>query len=308
MVAMTTKVTPELHVGCGTEIGPLTVFPVWAGGAGPDGLVMGLAAKLRVAEREGHPVVGQLVVTNDGPRSALLVEGELLEGGWQHRMVEHDVVIKPHTSVVVQVDCVEAGRWNGATAHVRRARRASAGLRATLATSAPADRQQAVWAEVADLDVALGDSPTGSFLHHLDGALDARLKPAEAVGMRRKIGALRPLDGQRGVVVGVSGQPVLLELYPSSAALSAALPDLLNGLLVDAVADGAPPVPTPGRRARRLGRSVSRRRIRLADDIDAGAGRCYGADTEHASVRGIAVADAWAHLTVFNRDHELLEV
>ncbi|MSY94722.1 MAG: hypothetical protein F2702_02325, partial [Actinobacteria bacterium] len=52
---MTTKKKriPELHVGRGQQAGPLTVFPVWTGAPSLAGLVMGLAADVAVAEREG---------------------------------------------------------------------------------------------------------------------------------------------------------------------------------------------------------------------------------------------------------------
>jgi hypothetical protein len=49
------------------------------------GLVTGDAATIKVAEREPHPVVSELVLTNAGSQPALLVEGELLEGGWRRR-------------------------------------------------------------------------------------------------------------------------------------------------------------------------------------------------------------------------------
>ena len=70
-----TKRIPELHVGRGQQVGPLTVFPVWTGAPAIAGLVMGLAAEVSVAEREGSPVVGELIVTNNGREPALLVEG-----------------------------------------------------------------------------------------------------------------------------------------------------------------------------------------------------------------------------------------
>ena len=256
---MTSMVMPQLHVGRGAQVGPLTVFPVWASTPGPVGLVTGRAARVRVAEREGSPVVGELVVTNVGDRPVLLVEGELLEGGWQHRVLQHDLVLAAAASMVAPVACVEAGRWHGGGGHARRARRASGSVRAALQVVAPMARQQEVWRRVAGYDAAMGPSATSSFVDHLDrlatpaGGSDSSQSRTTGAGpeldvavLVRQLRALRPIAGQRGVLVGVGGQPVLLELYPSTRALAAHLGELLTGLLLDAVATDAPIEATPG--------------------------------------------------------------
>ena len=158
---------PELHVGRGTGFGPLTVFPVWTGAAAPAGLVTGRAAHVDVAERADGPSVGELVVTNVGDRVALLVEGELLEGGWQHRALIHDVILSPGVSMAVAVACVEHGRWAGSSPLKRRARRASASVRAALHAASPG-MQNDVWQRIGRYDAALGGSPTQSYVDHLD--------------------------------------------------------------------------------------------------------------------------------------------
>ena len=323
MVKMMTM--PALHVGQGATAGPLTVFPVWAAEPGPAGLATGLAADVRVGERDGRPVVGQLVLTNTGSAPALLVEGELLEGGWQHRVLLHDLVLAPGRSMVAPVACVEAGRWGGGGQHARRARRASGAVRATLHTTSPSMRQGEVWRRVSGYDTAMGASATSSFLDHLDAfdsdraapSLDSRRppapggpaagpSPAEVDGWLREVRAVAPLDGQRGVVVGVAGQPVLLEVFPSSQALTEALPALLTGLLLDAVAAGAPVEPTPARRARRIVERLDGERFHRQEGVDAGLGVPQTLDTRSLAARGVAVDEVWAHLSVFNRTHPLL--
>lgn len=86
---------PQVHVGCGVYAGGVTVFPVWTAVRGVRGLDTGVRAQVGAAERAGSPVVGELVLTNEGLRPALLLEGELLEGGWQHRVVVQDLVLAP---------------------------------------------------------------------------------------------------------------------------------------------------------------------------------------------------------------------
>lgn len=67
---------------------------------------------MEVAELEDlSPDVNRVVLTNVGHSMALLVEGELLEGGWQHRVLQNDVVLVPGMPMVAAVACVEHGRW-----------------------------------------------------------------------------------------------------------------------------------------------------------------------------------------------------
>jgi hypothetical protein len=80
---------------------------------------------VQVDEREASPVVGELVLKNQGAKPALLVAGELFEGGWQHRALNKDILLVGGQQLVASVSCVEAGRWHGAKAQVRRFRRAS---------------------------------------------------------------------------------------------------------------------------------------------------------------------------------------
>ena len=84
-----TKQIPELHVGRGTQVGPLTVFPVWSSEPEVTSVSMGVGAQIEAVEREGSPVVCELIVKKTGSTTARLVEGELLEGGWQHRARPH---------------------------------------------------------------------------------------------------------------------------------------------------------------------------------------------------------------------------
>ena len=159
---------PEMHVGRGVGMGPLSVFPVWTGAAAPAGLVTGRAAHVDVAECADGPSVGELVVRNVGDRVALLLEGELLEGGWQHRALLHDMVLPPGVPMTVSVACVEHGRWGGSSPLKRQARRASPSMRAVLQAASPG-MQSDVWERVGRYEAApLGGSPTQSYVDHLN--------------------------------------------------------------------------------------------------------------------------------------------
>src|SRR3712207_5864629 len=95
-----------LHVGRARLVGAVSVFPVWTEDPAPAALDTGAAARVSVAERAGQGTVAELVVTNTGRRPALLLEGELLEGGLQHRALVGDLILAPRRSCVVEVACV----------------------------------------------------------------------------------------------------------------------------------------------------------------------------------------------------------
>ena len=318
---MTSMVMPQLHVGRGAQVGPLTVFPVWASAPAPVGLVTGRAARVRVAEREGSPVVGELVVTNVGDRTALLVEGELLEGGWQHRVLQHDLVLAAAASMVAPVACVEAGRWHGGGGHARRARRASGSVRAALQVVAPVARQQEVWRRVAGYDAAMGPSATSSFVDHLD-RLATPASGSDSAESRR------PGPGRSWTSPSWCGSCGRCARSPGSAASSWASagsrccwsctrrrgrwPRTWVSCSPGCCWTRWPPThpieATPGRRARRMVERLDGREATQDHHVDAGAGELFALDTEHAVVRGVTVDHAWAHLSAFNRQHPLLEV
>ena len=158
-------------------------------------------------------------------------------------------------------------------------------------------RQGRVWSEVSAYDRSMGASRTSSYVDHLDRLHSSNDRPKTPV-----------LDGQRGVIVGLAGQPVLLEIFPSHEGLTAGLPDLLAALMLDALASGGPSELTPGRRARRLVERLDGRHTHHSPALDAGSGDTFVLDTQYAALRGVALDDSWVHLTAFNRRHPLVEV
>jgi hypothetical protein len=222
---------PTLHVGQSTDLGGLSVFPIWTDAPIVSGLATGRAARVQVAEREGSPVVGELVLRNEGTKPALLVAGELFEGGWQHRALNHDILLVAGQQLVASVSCVEHGRWHGGTAQVRRSRRASMMVRSAQTIADGDDRQSSVWERVSRYDMAFGASPTASYVDHLNrraaplevgddgpgGACgDGQAQEAEAADARMaaelaaRIKNFRALPGQRGVLIGLGWNDQLL--------------------------------------------------------------------------------------------------
>lgn len=186
---------PALHVGRAAPFGTLTVFPLWTDAPAPTGLSFGLSEEVDISET---CTVEQLTVVNRTSMPLFLLEGELLEGGWQHRVVVHDFVLAADTRPAqVEVKCVEAHRWHGGESHTRTGRRASPSIRAALTGAAPEPTQAEVWNRVDHYGPVYGAFPTASYLDYLDH-LD---RQADSVAPD----LYRPLPGQRGVLVGAGG-------------------------------------------------------------------------------------------------------
>jgi hypothetical protein len=318
---------PTLHVGQGTHLGGLSVFPIWTNAPIVSGLATGRAARVQVAEREGSPVVGELVLKNEGAKPALLVAGELFEGGWQHRALNHDILLGAGQQLVASVSCVEHGRWHGATAQVRRSRRASMMVRSAQTIAHGDDRQHQVWERVSRYDTAFGASPTASYVDHLnrraapfaagddglgDGYGDGQAQEAEAAEaaeateLAARVKNIRVLPGQRGVLIGLGGQPAFLELFASPTGLRRHLPGLLEAAAIDAALLTAEP--TPGRRARRFAGLLANAPIGDELGADAGAGHGVASRSKYHEIRGLGWNDQLLHATVFNRRHPMMEV
>ena len=271
----------DVHLGRPLTRGSLTLFPVWNGRAVPArGYDVG-GSGLAVTERSGAPVVGELVVANTGRRPVLLLEGELLQGGHQHRVTSRTTVVEPGHPAVVPVRCVEQGRWSGARAHTRDGRRAPTSVRA-------ARSQGGTWAEVSRYEQRYARGDTSSFL---DAAA-----PAEAAAATLVRG-IEPLPFQSGVLVGIAGQPLLLEVYDSPRTLAAVWSQLLQAVALDAL--HAEPVPTPGRRARRFLDRV------LAVHATADDSRVAG-ETAYARLDASVWNGRSVHTVAVNPRHELV--
>ncbi|WP_299926123.1 DUF6569 family protein [uncultured Nocardioides sp.] len=225
-----------LHVGRGTSRGAMTVFPLWATTSGSCRYTT-QTKHLDVTEVESGPDVGTLMVGNAGNRPALVLEGQLFEGGWQHRMSMKSLLVGVHQRISVEVACVEQGRWSGGRGQRTRGRRATPYVRDAARWSG--DVQGEVWTRVARHTQGT-DNPTQSFVEHLD----------RVGGGLADWSDLQPLPGQAGVLIGIGGQPYVAEVFDSPHTLRRQLGPILEAAALDSQL--APPVETPGRRARRF--------------------------------------------------------
>ena len=123
-----------------------------------------LAQKTVTIEEVGQ--VNQLVASNKGKHSVYLQAGDIVKGGQQDRVLQHDTVLPPNAKrVALSAFCVEAGRWR---ARGSEPVRHFASSNATIMTKRQkmavkvAGNQGAVWDSVAAAQADMGSKVGGS--------------------------------------------------------------------------------------------------------------------------------------------------
>ncbi|GAB2855001.1 ARPP-1 family domain-containing protein [Nocardioides pacificus] len=278
----------DLHIGRGHTRGAMTVFPLWSATSGPGRYTLS-TRQLEVSEMDDGPDVGSLMVGNVGDRPALVLEGQLFEGGWQHRMATRPMLIGVHQRIPVEVACVEQGRWSGGSRQETRGRRATPYIRE--AVRGDVDVQGEVWTRVAR-HTAGSDNPTGSFVRRLD----------ESDATRSDWSDYRLLPGQSGVLIGVGGQPYVAEVFSHQLSLRRQLQPILEAAALDAL--HAPVEATPGRRARRF---IDRfGRTPLVVPRPAGLGMEHSGRTQYVDASVLRWQDDIVHTRMSNVRHPML--
>jgi len=245
-----------------------------------------------VSER-ATPDVTTLMVANTASRPLLLLEGQVLEGGWQNRMVARSVVVAPNDELAVDVVCVEAGRWSGRRRHADSCRRAATRVQAGLRGAG--DRQNEVWKRLSEYETRYGSNATSSFSEHANRAAD---------DVSRLTQGMRPFPGQIGIVIAISGYPLSAELFDSPLTLAEQYQSIVVAAAMDAV--GRPAEVTPSRRVRRfIDRATD---VQLRRTTAAGAGVTLVGNTEDASIALLRWQRRDVHTSLLNPRHELVGV
>ncbi|MEZ2392068.1 DUF6569 family protein [bacterium RCC_150] len=302
---------PQLHIGAGTQLGSLTVFPVWTNASGQLGISTGTGSHLEVAELASGPQVGKLSISNRGTTPALLLEGELLEGGHKHRICARDVILGVGESREIDTYCVERGRWAGGTSHSRSARRAPLTVRAELHGPQPASRQGRIWERVSRHQGVRASSSTGSLVDLLNASTSA---PAS-----RRYELPRPLEGQRGAAFGIGGEVLMIEIFGTHSLFLRHYRQASQAIAMDLqLLIALPEEATPGQNVHRLAAELTAMNIApFGHDIF--TVRDHGGLTSeplalqngHRALGGIRVArpkrtPQFAHLSVWNTTHPVM--
>jgi len=212
------------------RVGPLTVFPIVLSRSGESlGRVMtmqqGLDRGVLAIEELRSARVASARFTNKSPDTKIfLMAGELITGGKQNRTLRSDALLAPKSSAVLELYCVEKGRWRGGGAFGG----TSAVVPQTLREKATAQAgQDAIWSEVRRANQRLGVSTTTEDLHA------ALAKPSNARRLAKWRGLIHPHlpRGCVGVVVAHGGRIVGADLFASGELFGAIRDKVLDSYL-----------------------------------------------------------------------------
>ena len=157
-----------------------------------------------------------------------------------------------------------------------------------------AQTKRDVWERVAHYESGHGRSRTSSLVEVQRG-LDRQVENI--------VREARPLPAQRGVLIGVAGHPVLLEVFDHPQTLAEQWDAILSAVAVDALL--VPAEPTPGYRARAFARRTLATAV--AESGLAGVAMAIaGNDRDLISARGLATSDRVIYAGVVNTRHQLV--
>lgn len=230
------------HISVGRPVtrGNISLFPVYVHGNKlhiPTGQQTGVVIGEKVSAE-----VPTLEAENPTQQPVLLVDGEIVTGGRQTRVLNVSVLLAPNARIDIPVSCVEQGRWHGGRAFERKAmfapRRVRRAKNATVEQSLRHSglkhtNQGLVWqvvnAELERLDV-----------HASSGTLEAanaRLVDGDTLGhTAEELRRMGPLPEQCGVVVTHGARVVSAEVFSSPEMLEAHWGAIVDAAILDAPA------------------------------------------------------------------------
>jgi ARG/rhodanese/phosphatase superfamily protein len=220
--------------------GSLAVLPIYHEGSGVEYLLHAEAQAqglVSVTEVSAEGAVPALLVRNKADSPVLFVEGEVLVGLKQNRVINVSVLVPARAKTTIPVACVEAGRWHRASSvagrddfhlspAVRRVKNQSVARAARGGASYLAD-QTAVWNGVAERLAA----------HNVDSQSAAY----SDVGNRKRkeiadsLVALKAAPGQCGVLAIVESEPICLDLFDRPETVTAVWHGLIGSYIADSL-------------------------------------------------------------------------
>ncbi len=236
----------QLTLGAPVPHGRLEMHPLLATQSWADGyltLKEALDAALcRVEETPGQARVNRVQFVNLSDRPILLLDGDLLIGAKQNRVLHSSLLAPPRATLELDVFCVEQGRW-AYSGHERfsgcddlayaRLRAAKAAARQGL-TPRPAHHQYAVWEEIRLKSLRMAArSRTESV---------AALYDRHAVDLDAIATHVRPLSAQVGALFTLDGRFLGMDLFAAPSTFATVLPRLLRGYGIE-LYDPEPPAP-----------------------------------------------------------------
>ncbi len=234
---------PEgIRLGQPVTTGPMTIFPLFHEAEAIEYMlsaVAQLSGLVTVSEVSEAGEVSLLLASNKAELPVLFVEGEVLVGLKQNRVINTTMLVPAKSELKVPVSCVEAGRWQRSTPVAGRdAYHLSAKVRGR--------KQMSVAGSVRSSNQYLSDQ--GDVWAAVDERLSAHrvasksmaysdINRGRAADVSAAISDLKPAPSQKGLLVFSGGKPSCLDLFDRSTTLDALWDGLLGSYMMDAMVD-----------------------------------------------------------------------
>jgi hypothetical protein len=203
-------------------------------------------ASVRLSERDAQARVEEVQAYNGTDAPLLALEGELLAGGYQDRMLSASVLIPGDAAAMLPTTCSEEGRFAGDNPHLqatgriaspRYRRRLRLGLYGDAGhADGPESRQQAVWHDI-ETDRRTLDLPG-------EGVSLLRLRAAAEERCRRLADSLGASAGESGWIMFIDDRLAGADIFGSPELATAYGPPLLAAAAYDGLVEGLRSGPT----------------------------------------------------------------
>jgi len=236
-----TQTLPRWEVGQPIVHQNLVVFPVRiVSGAGKSNLLTLSEAQQKnlVSVRElPNARVSEVLVENKSDKPLILIGGEIILGGKQDRIVEHDVIIPPRKTASVKVYCVEPGRWTPQELGEKFASAAKVVAPEVRKSAQVKKSQQLVWTHNEEVQRQLPAStpipPSQSYRRVLT---DTQVKKETEAYIRAIQSRLVRDPKACGMIVAVNGVIEWLDVFSDPNLFRKVMPSLLHSAAVQALA------------------------------------------------------------------------
>lgn len=233
---------PAVRVGSPVSYQALSVLPLFTepnSSARVDYLLSdeALTGSVTVEETSETGSVPHLVVNNQSDIFVLFLEGEVLRGAKQNRVLNTSVLVAGHSKTTIPVSCVERGRWRYMSRQFASGgSHSSSKLRGILKKSVTAamyaghghsSDQGAVWTEVdRQMGVLGAKSPTSAMTDTYE---------AHGKHLTEFRDYLKYVEGATGLAVAVGGNLVSVDLFDKPTTCEKVWDRLLTGVIMDAL-------------------------------------------------------------------------
>ncbi|HQV52511.1 MAG: hypothetical protein IPF95_12135 [Flavobacteriales bacterium] len=193
--------------------------------------------RLKVSEKEGGGTVNTLQAKNTSTDTIYLMQGEVVVGGKQDRMLAQDVLIPPGATMDIGAFCVEHGRWSEGGTGKGFNNTAGVVPQEVRKAAAVQKDQSEVWDKVAK-NVAKHDAnaPSGSYV---DVTRDEKFAKAQKQ-YKDRLGRLPQSVKHIVGVVAVTGDRVVgCDVFATEDMFAQAFPQLIDAYIAEALSNGS---------------------------------------------------------------------